>query len=156
MSPDDIKLLEQIEKEAEKKLPFLRKSISTHNDLIFHNILVRRNGKISLLDFEYAGFSTKGGIFYDLGSLFAENLFDKPFITKPLFEKFLIQAESAYKRRFPRNIVYWAALSSIIVQLWWGTVRYFSAYTPAEKPYFKAYVRKRVRRTFELYHSITT
>lgn len=146
-----VALLEQIEKEAEQALPVLREGISTHNDFIFQNFLVDKRGKMYLLDFEYAGFNKKGGIAYDFGFLFADNLFRKPAMTPKLFERFLDVVDKAYKKKLNRTRIYWAALAALLVQFWWGQVRYFSVESAKEKRYFKQYVQERMQGVMSLF-----
>lgn len=143
--------LEQIEKEAEQALPVLRNGISTHNDFIFQNFLIDKRGKLHLLDFEYAGFNKKGGIAYDFGFLFADNLFRKPAMTQKLFEKFLDSIDKTYKRKLNRSHIYWAALAALLVQFWWGQVRYFSVKSAKERRYFKQYAEERMQGIFDLF-----
>ena len=138
-----IERLERIEKEAERKIPFLKKGISTHNDFIFQNFLVDQNYKIYLLDFEYAGLNKKGGILYDFGFLFADNLFRNPPINQKLFERFLTVADKIYQQSLNRNQIYWSAIAATLVMFWWGVIRYFSVEARREKEYFKDYVLKR-------------
>ncbi|MDO8633138.1 MAG: phosphotransferase [Candidatus Wildermuthbacteria bacterium] len=140
-----VAFFERVEREAEQALPSLQEGISTHNDFIFQNFLVDKKGKLYLLDFEYAGFNKKGGISYDYGFLFADNLFRKPAMTKDLFETFLRVASTVYKKKLDRRQIYWAALAALLVQFWWGMVRYFGVASLKEKKYFKEYVQKRMR-----------
>lgn len=137
--------MKHFEKRAEAMMDSLKKGISTHNDFIFQNFLVGKDGRIYLLDFEYAGLSQKGGIVYDFGFLFADNLFRKQKITKELFEEFLSAADKIYGRRFDREQIYWSSIAAVLVQFWWGLVRYFSVKNSKEKKYFKDYVLKRVK-----------
>jgi len=95
-------------------LPFLQKGVSTHNDFIFQNFLIGKNGKMYLLDFEYAGLNEKGGILYDFGFLFADNLFRTPPINQVLFEKFLKIVDKVYKRFLQRNQIYWSAIAATL------------------------------------------
>ena len=142
---------EKLEKEAQRKIPPLKKGISTHNDFIFQNFLIGKNSRIFLLDFEYAGQNIKGGIFYDFGFLFADNLFRNPPITLELFEKFLKVADKIYKKPLDRKQIYWSAIAAILVMFWWGIVRYFSVKNKKEKKYFKNYVLKRAKGILKLY-----
>lgn len=134
---------ENIEKEAKRKIPFLKRGIATHNDFIFQNFLIGENGKMYLLDFEYAGLNKKGGILYDFGFLFADNLFRGHPIDQELFEKFLKVSDKIYKRPLNRKQIYWSALAATLVMFWWGLIRYFSVNTQKEKKYFKDYLLKR-------------
>lgn len=135
--------MEELEREAKEYIPFLKKGVSTHNDFIFQNFLIGENGKIYLLDFEYAGLNQRGGIIYDFGFLFVDNLFRKPKITSKLFEEFLSMADEVYGQRFNRKKIYWASMAAILVMFWWGLVRYFSVKNKKEKKYFKDYVLRR-------------
>lgn len=144
VSANRVTLLEQIEKEAEKKLLSLTKGTPTHNDFLFQNFLLGKDKKVYLLDFEYAGLNKKGGIFYDFGFLFADNLFRKPTVTKELFERFLVVADGVYKKKLDREQIYWAAVAATLVQIWWGVLRYFSV-PDIEKPYFRDYTETRIR-----------
>lgn len=137
--------LKNIEKKAKQMLFSFKKGISTHNDFIFQNFIIGEDGKIYLTDFEYAGLNEKGGIWYDYGFLFADNLFRKPPINQIFFEKFLNAAEKIYKKSFDRNQIYWSAIAANLVMFWWGLVRYFSVKTKKEKKYFKDYVLKRAQ-----------
>jgi len=155
INPRVIRRLENIEKEAERAIPFSKKGISTHNDFIFQNFLVRKNGKIYLSDFEYAGLNEKGGILYDYGFLFADNLFRKPAINQELFEKFLAVVDKIYKKPLNRNQIYWSAIAATLVMFWWGLIRYFSVGTKIEKNYFKDYSLKRARGVEFLYNIVS-
>ena len=149
-----IRKLENIEKEAQRAIPFLKKGISTHNDFIFQNFLVGKDSKIYLLDFEYAGLNEKGGILYDYGFLFADNLFRNPPINQKLFEKFLKVADKIYKQPLDRKQTYWSAIAATLVMFWWGILRYFSVRSKKEKKYFKDYVLKRAKGIESLYRFI--
>ena len=143
----DKKTLSQLlllEKEAEQKLPSLKKGVSTHNDFIFQNFLVGEDKKIYLLDFEYAGFNVKGGIFYDLGYIFRDSFFNPPQMNKKVFERFLIAADKVYKRKLDRNQIYWSVVAAMLVGIWWGVLRYFSA-SKKEQPYFYRYVQRGIK-----------
>ncbi|MDO8639442.1 MAG: phosphotransferase [bacterium] len=137
--------LEKAEKEAGKNIPVLKKGVSTHNDFIFQNFLLGNNGKSYLLDFEYAGLNQKGGVLYDFGFLFADNLFRNPPISQELFEDFLCKADRIYKKKLDRDQIYWLSIAATLVMVWWGIIRYFSVKTKKEKTYFKNYVLKRVK-----------
>lgn len=136
---------QEIEKEAKGKLRPLKRGLATHNDFIFQNFLVGRNKNIYLLDFEYAGWSMRGGIYYDLGFLFADNLFRDPSTTRELYEDFLGVVDTVYQRRLDRGQIYAGALAVVIMQFWWGLLRYFSVHTQKEKTYFAKYVRDRAK-----------
>lgn len=133
-----------LEREAEQKLPSLKKGVPTHNDLLFQNFLLGKDKKLYLLDFEYAGMNKKGGILYDFGFFFADNLFRKPPITKKLFEGFLDIVDQVYKKKLNHQQIYWAAVAALLMQVWWGILRYFNV-SPKEKPYFREYVTMRIQ-----------
>lgn len=152
----DEKTKEQLlffEKEAEKKLPSFKKGTPTHNDFLFQNIIVGKDKKLYLLDFEYAGMNKKGGILYDFGFFFADNLFRKPPMTKKLFEGFLDIVDQVYKKKLNRQQIYWAAVTALLVQVWWGILRYFNVFSK-EKPYFQDYVERRIKGVFTLAQEI--
>jgi thiamine kinase-like enzyme len=132
------------ESKAERELPSLQKGISTHNDFIFQNFLIGKDKKIYLLDFEYAGLNKKGGIHYDFGFLFADNLFRKPKMTQKVFEEFLVVVDRTYQKKLNREEIYWSAIAATLVQVWWGILRYFSV-PPKERAYFQDYVQNRIR-----------
>lgn len=140
-----VQKLLKIEKEAKQKLLVSKRGISTHNDFIFQNILVAKSNRLYLLDFEYAGLSMRGGAYYDLGYLFAGNLFRISPITKKSFENFLAVADRVYGYHLDREQIYAASLATVLVQFWWGLLRYFSVDTKKEKGYFAKYVQDRVR-----------
>ncbi len=117
--------------------------LKNDSDFLFQNFLLGDNDRFYLLDFEYAGMNERGGILYELGYFFADNLFRKPAITKELFEEFLRVAEKVYKRCFDRKQIYWLALAVPVMQIWWGLLRYFSVKTTKEKKYFKDYILRR-------------
>lgn len=142
-SEETISSFKDLEKQAKEKLLRMKKGISTHNDFIFQNFLVGKNNKVYLLDFEYAGFSKRGGMYYDFGFLFADNLFRKPVITKEAFEEFLSIADEVYGKKLNREQIYTAALAAIVMQFWWGILRYYAVQTKKEKQYFMKYVKER-------------
>ena len=146
------KLLE-IEKEAERKLPVSKQGISTHNDCIFQNILVAKNNRLYLLDFEYAGLNKKGGIFYDLGYVFRDSFFNPPRMSPETFEQFLSVADKAYKKKIDRSQIYWAVIAALLVGIWWGITRYFSV-PRKERAYFHTYVHRGVQGVLRLYPEI--
>lgn len=143
--------IEEIEKEAKSKLPLLKKAAPAHNDFIFQNFILGKNGKVYLLDFEYAGLSERGGMLYDFGFLFTDNLFRKPPINQKLFEEFLKVADKIYKKNLDRKQIYWLALSVNVMQFWWALLRYFSVESRKEKKYFREYILKRTRGIFSLF-----
>ena len=145
MSKRTILKFEKLEKEAKKNLSPLKSSISTHNDFIFQNFLIGKNKKVYLLDFEYAGLNRRGGIYYDFGFLFADNLFRNPPMTKEIFEDFLSVADKVYGQRLDRQQIYAGALATVIMQFWWSILRYFSVGTKKEKQYFTKYLSDRAK-----------
>lgn len=147
--------LEKIGKEAQRMLPLLKRGVSTHNDFIFQNFLIGENDKMYLLDFEYAGLNEKGGILYDFGFLFADNLFRNPPINQELFEKFLKITDKIYKKPLSRSQIYWSAVAATLVMFWWGLIRYFNVETQKEKKYFKEYVLKRAKGIDFLYEIVS-
>ncbi len=153
ISPDRIAFLEQIEKEAEKKLLLFKKGISTHNDFIFQNFLVGKDEKIYLLDFEYAGLNKQGGIFYDLGYVFRDGFFQSFRISRELFERFLCAADKIYGRKINRAQIYWSVIAALLVGIWWGILRYFSA-SRTERAYFRTYIQRGVQGVLEVYLGI--
>lgn len=146
--------LKEIEEKAQQIPLLLKKGVSTHNDFIFQNFLIGKNGKIYLLDFEYAGLNQKGGILYDFGFLFADNLFRKPSIDQELFENFLEVADKIYKQTLERKQIYWLAVAAALVMFWWGLLRYFSVRSKKEKKYFRSYVLIRTQGIKYLYNFI--
>lgn len=148
-----IKNIEKIEKLVKKNFPLSGK-ISTHNDLIFENLRLGKDGKIYLLDFEYAGFNIRNGLYYDLGTILGGNLFQKNPIRIETFEEILEKAKRIYKNKLDRNKIYLGALINVLVMFWWGTVKYFSSITKEEKKYFKVYLLKRARGIQFLYKII--
>src|SRR3989338_298427 len=153
ISKDALGRIKDIEGEAKKQLPASKKGVSTHNDFLLQNFLIDPRGKIYLIDFEYAGFNVRGGMLYDFGFFFADNLFRKPAITKKLFEKFLDVVNKEYKKRLNRKQIYWLAVAALLVQVWWGILRYFSV-SPKERPYFKEYVQRRIEGVLKLYKEL--
>ncbi|MBI2113368.1 MAG: phosphotransferase [Candidatus Wildermuthbacteria bacterium] len=136
--------LAAMEHEAEGVLAYNPKGISTHNDVILQNILVARDGSLRLLDFEYAGLNTKGGILYDLGYLYRDSFFQGFPMKKGEFESFLAQADAVYGKKLDREQIRWAVIASLLVGIWWGIVRYWSV-PRKERPYFLRYVKRGVR-----------
>ena len=143
-----------IEKEAEQRLQETPLGISSHNDIIFQNILVSKNGMLRLLDFEYAGLNEKGGIFYDLGFAFRDSFFNPPQMSQEVFERFLSAADKAYKKKLDRSQIYWAVIAALLVGIWWGILRYFDA-SKQEKAYFQIYVQRGVRGVLSLHSLIS-
>lgn len=149
----EINKIEAIEKEMRKGLSS-GGAISTHNDLIFENLRLGKNGRVYLLDFEYAGFNVRDGLYYDLGIILGGNLFQKNPLKIKTFEEILQKAQKIYKKELPRNKIYAGALVNILVMFWWGIVRYFSVKSREEKEYFKDYVLKRAKGIKFLYNIV--
>jgi thiamine kinase-like enzyme len=150
---EKLQKIKEIERKAKKALPLSKKGISTHNDFLLQNFLVGPKKKIYLIDFEYAGFNMRGGISYDFGFLFADNLFRRPVITKKLFEEFLDVVQKRYRKELNRPQIYWSAVAALLVQVWWGTLRYFSV-PPKERAYFKDYVQKRAKGVLKIHEEL--
>lgn len=148
-----IERIEKIEKAMKEKLTFGGK-LSTHNDLIFENLRLGKDGKVYLLDFEYAGLNIRDGLHYDLGIIFGGNLFQKNPIKPEIFKEILKKAKKIYKKDLDDYKIYCGALTNILVMFWWGVVKYFSSKTKTEKRYFRDYVLKRGKGIEELYHYI--
>lgn len=144
-----IKEIERIEDNVKKKSPF-RESLSTHNDLIFENLRLGKNGRVYLLDFEYAGFNMRDGIHYDLGIILGGNLFQKNPIKIETFEEVLKKAKKIYRKDLSNYKIYQGALTNILVMFWWGMVKYFTSTTREEEKYFKDYVLKRAEGIYYL------
>jgi len=144
ISKAKIKNIESIEKEVKRNFPPGGK-ISTHNDLIFENLFLGKDGNVYLLDFEYAGFNIRNGLYYDLGIILGGNLFQKNPIKIKTFEEILKEAERVYKKKLDKKKIYFGALINILVMFWWGVVKYFSSKTKEEKKYFKKYVLDRAK-----------
>jgi len=147
---DEIKKIEKIGREAKRQL-VLGGKISTHNDLIFENLFLGKNGKIYLLDFEYAGFNIRSGLYYDLGIILGGNLFQKNPLNIEIFEDILKKAGKVYGKKLDKKKIYFGALINILVMFWWGLVKYFSSKTEEEKKYFKKYVLDRAEGIDELF-----
>lgn len=145
VSSKRLKEIEKIEREAKENFP-LGGEVSTHNDLIFENLRLMKDGRVYLLDFEYAGLNIRQGIYYDLGIILGGNLFQKNPIKIETFEKILKKADGIYKKELDRKKIYFGALINVLVMFWWGIVKYFSPETKEEKKYFyikREYVLKR-------------
>ena len=149
----ELNKIEEIENRAKRNFP-LGGKVSTHNDLIFENLRLGKNGKICLLDFVYGGFNIRQGIYYDLGIILGGNLFQKNPIRIETFEEILEKAKKIYKNKLDRNKIYLGALINVLVMFWWGIVKYFSSITKEEKKYFKVYLLKRARGVQLLYKII--
>jgi thiamine kinase-like enzyme len=150
VSIETIVTLTNLEKRAKKKLSVLKKGVPAHNDFIFQNFFIGKNKKVYLLDFEYAGMNMRGGIYYDFGFLFADSLFRKPVTTKEVFEQFLAVADKVYGKKLDREQIYAAIQAVIVMQVWWGILRYFSVQTQKEKQYFTGYVQARATKVKDL------
>ena|SRR3989344_425265 len=153
ISKKKIKKIEEIGGRV-KRIFASGKALSTHNDLIFENLRLGKNGKVYLLDFEYAGFNIRDGLYYDLGIILGGNLFQKNPITIKIFEEILEKAKKIYKKDFDDYKLYCGALTNVLVMFWWGIVKYFSSHTKAEKKYFKNYILKRAKGIQYLYNLI--
>jgi thiamine kinase-like enzyme len=121
------------------------KGISTHNDLEFENLLLGKDGVVYLLDFEYAGFNRRGGIYYDLGTLLGDNVFAKYPLTITIFEKIVELARKTYRQDFQREQILYGALADFLVMFWWAMARYFSAETQKEKQFLLEHATQGVR-----------
>lgn len=146
--------IEKIEKIARKKL-ISGGRISTHNDLIFENLRLGKNGRIYLLDFEYAGLNVRDGLYYDLGIILGGNLFQKNPLKLAVFQEILKKIKKIYKKELDDSKIYYGALTNIIVMFWWGLVKYFSSFKQKEKRYFKDYTLKRAQGICSLYETIS-
>ena len=133
-----------IERQAMEKLP-IGGEISTHNDLIVENLILGEDGKVYMLDFEYAGRNIRSGLQYDIGILLGGNMFHNKPVTFDTFEGILQSAERVYKEPLKREQILYGALTNVIVMFWWGTVRYFSVESQDEKTYFRKYVQDRAQ-----------
>ena len=153
LSEEKIKKIEKIEKIAKEKLS-LGGKLSTHDDLIFENLRLGKDGKIYILDFEYAGHNIRNGLHYDLGIILGGNLFYKNPIKIKTFEEILEKAKKIYQKDLDDNKIYWGALTNVLVMFWWGVIKYFSSATEAEKKYFKDYVLKRGRGIERLFNVV--
>ena len=147
---EKIRIIEKIGKIVEKNLEFGGK-ISTHNDLIFENLILDKNGKVYLIDFEYAGLNIRDGLHYDLGIILGGNLFHKNPIIIENFEKFLKEAKKIYGKDLDDGKIYCGALTNVLVMFWWGAVKYFSSTGRKEKKYFRKYVLDRAEGIESLY-----
>ncbi|MDP4007199.1 MAG: phosphotransferase [bacterium] len=136
--------LQTLETQAHRCLLSSKRGVSTHNDVILQNFLLGKKGTTYLLDFEYAGLNTKGGIFYDLGYPLRDSFFNPPQISKKTFERFLIEADAVYKKKLDRNQIYWSVIAALLVGIWWGVLRFFDA-PKREQPYFSRYVQRGVK-----------
>ncbi len=153
LSEEKIRKIEKIKKIAKEKL-IPGGKLSTHNDLIFENLRVGKDGKIYILDFEYAGFNIRNGLHYDLGIILGGNLFYKKPIKIKTFEEILKKAREIYRRNLSKEKIYYGALTNILVMFWWGLVKYFSSTQKEEKKYFRDYVFGRAEGIGRLYEII--
>ncbi|MFH1894560.1 MAG: phosphotransferase [Patescibacteria group bacterium] len=144
LAKKELKEIEGIEEEVKNNFP-LGGGVSTHNDLIFDNLFLGKNGKIYLLDFEYGGYNVRQGIYYDLGIILGGNLFQKNSIKIKTFKEILEKAKKIYGRNLNKKKIYFGALINILVMFWWGMIKYFSSANSEEKKYFRDYVLKRAR-----------
>ena len=151
---EKIRKIEEIEETMKENL-ILGKGVSTHNDLIFENLRLGKDGKIYLLDFEYAGFNIRDGLHYDLGIILGGNLFQKNPIKIKTFEEILKKAKKIYKKDLDDYKIYCGALTNILVMFWWGLVKYFSLTKREEKRYFQKYVLDRAKGIEFLYKIIS-
>ena len=111
--------------------------------MIFTNLRLGKDGKVYILDFEYAGLNIRSGLYYDLGIILGGNLFYEKPITFKTFGQFLNKAKKKYKRKLDEEKIYCGALANILVMFWWGVIKYFSSRTQTEKKYFRDYTLKR-------------
>lgn len=144
LTKETIVRLQRLEVQAKQRLRSSKRGVSTHNDVIFQNFLLGEKGRLYLLDFEYAGLNTKGGIFYDLGYPLRDSFFNPPQIRQETFERFLAEADKIYKRKLDRSQIYWSVVAALLVGIWWGALRYFDA-SRKERPYFSRYVQRGVK-----------
>ena len=119
------------------------------------NLRLGKDGKIYLLDFEYAGFNIRDGLHYDLGIILGGNLFQKNPIKIKTFEEILKKAKKIYKKDLDDYKIYCGALTNILVMFWWGLVKYFSLTKREEKRYFQKYVLDRAKGIEFLYKIIS-
>jgi len=153
ISKEKIKKIEDIEELMKEKL-VLGGRVSTHNDLIFENLRLGKNGKVYLLDFEYGGFNVRDGLHYDLGIILGGNLFQENPIRIKTYNEILRKASRIYQKKFNPHKAYCGALVNVLVMFWWGLVKYFSSNTKEDKKYFKDYALKRAD-GIELLYNVT-
>jgi len=144
ISGQEIKNIEAIEKLMGANLQY-GEAISTHNDLIFENLRLAKNNRVYILDFEYAGFNIRNGLYYDIGIILGGNLFQKNPIKIETYEQIMKKAPLIYGQELSSSKAYCGALINILVMFWWGLVRYFSVTTREEKEYFKKYILDRAK-----------
>lgn len=147
ISKEKINRIKEIEEQARDNLE-IKGEVSTHNDLIFENLRLSEEGKVFLLDFEYAGFNLRDGLVYDLGIIFGGNLFQSNPISLESYKQILNKASSVYGKEFSLQEVLYGALTNILVMFWWGIVKYFNS--EEDKDYFKKYVLVRGDKILEL------
>jgi len=153
ISKGKIKKIEEIEELMKEKL-VLGGRVSTHNDLIFENLRLGKDGKVYLLDFEYGGLNIRDGLHYDLGIILGGNLFQENPIKIKTYDEILKKASKIYQKKFNPNKAYCGALVNILVMFWWGLVKYFSSTTREDKKCFKDYALKRADGIEFLYNNI--
>lgn len=132
------------ERQAMDRLP-IGGETSTHNDLIMENLILGKNGKVYILDFEYSGRNIRSGLQYDIGILLGGNMFHNKPVTFDTFDGILDSARRVYKEPLNREQIFYGALTNVIVMFWWRAVRYFSVESQEEKAYFRKYVLDRAR-----------
>lgn len=133
-----------IERKAMEKLS-IGGEISTHNDLIVENLILGKDGKVYILDFEYSGRNIRSGLQYDIGILLGGNMFHNKPVTFDTFEEILDTGRRAYNEPLNREQIFYGALTNVMVMFWWGIVRYFSVESQDEKAYFRKYLLDRAR-----------
>ena len=99
-----ISQFKEVEREVKKSFTG-GKHISTHNDLTFDNLLLGKDGNIYLVDFEYGGFNTRQGLYYDFGTLLGDNLFQRYPMTQELFSKIMDLADKEYEQKLSRELI---------------------------------------------------
>lgn len=139
--------MEEIENVMRDRLP-LGEGISTHNDLILDNLRLGKDGRVYLLDFEYAGVNTRG-LYYDFGTLLGENLFLKKPLGVEVYREVMDRASVIYERAFDLSILYCGATVDVMVTFWWRLLEYLKAEREGDekrKRYFKRYFPKRIKK----------
>lgn len=147
--PRDTAFVDDLARRLEDRLNNVQ-PVSTHNDLVYGNLRVEAGGRVRVLDFEYAGFNVKGGLHYDFGTLFGENLFGEKPIDNPIFEGVLEKASAAYGTEFRPEKAYVGAAVNIIVTFWWGMVKLMQAASESERAYYQRYVDERRQKISEI------
>ncbi len=141
VSSQTLELVERAERELDLQLP-ADSPVSTHNDLIYGNLRLGKDGRVHLIDFEYSGFNNRG-LVYDFGTLLGENLFSDDPMDSSIMGDILELASQRYGQAFNIERVYDAARVNVLVTFWWGLVEYANASSDTEKAYFAEYVNKR-------------